>query len=203
MIVIIDYGLGNVRSIFAKIDQMNEPVIISNTIADIESAEKIILPGVGAFDSGMENIRKFGIQDILNKKIKIDKIPILGICLGMQLLSQKSEEGALDGLGYIKSHVKKFHFEQSANLNIPHMGWNTIMKMQESPLLHGIENHSRFYFVHSFHLVCESQENIVAVTEYGIRFPSVVMAENIFGVQFHPEKSHKQGIQLLRNFVRL
>jgi glutamine amidotransferase len=203
MIVIIDNELGNVRSIYAKIEQMGEHVCISHSVNDIENADKLILPGVGAFDTGMEKIRENGILEILNKKVMQDKIPILGICLGMQLLSNNSEEGFAAGFGFIQSVTKKFYFSPSFNLNIPHMGWNTIQIKRESPLLKSIDNHSRFYFVHSYHLVCQEPENIVAETSYGYDFPSIIQKDNIFGVQFHPEKSHKQGLQLIRNFVRI
>jgi imidazole glycerol-phosphate synthase subunit HisH len=203
MITIIDYGLGNVRSIYAKIEQMNEPVTISSDIGAIESADKIILPGVGAFDSGMENIRKLGIREILDNKVIRDKIPILGICLGMQLMTRKSEEGTLPGLGYVDADTKKFRFDAKTGLNIPHMGWNTITINKESPLLNGIVNNSRFYFVHSYHVTCDHSENTMASTLYGYEFASIIQQENIFGVQFHPEKSHKQGIQLIKNFVRM
>ena len=203
MIVIIDYGLGNIRSIFAKIDQMNEPVTISSDIEVIENADKIILPGVGAFDSGMENIRNLGIREILDKKVTIDKIPILGICLGMQLLTQKSEEGMLPGLGYVDAVTKKFWFGATTSLNLPHMGWNTITFKGDSPLLNGITDNSRYYFVHSYHVVCDHPENVMASTRYGYDFPSIIRKDNIFGVQFHPEKSHKQGIRLIKNFVKI
>jgi glutamine amidotransferase len=203
MILIIDYGLGNVRSIYAKIEQMGEPVTISSDIESIENADKIILPGVGSFDSGMENIRKLGIRDTLDRKVCRDKLPILGICLGMQLLTRKSEEGMLPGLGYIDADTRKFSFGTTTNLNIPHMGWNTIIINQRSPLLEGIVTNLRFYFVHSYHVACDLPENIVASTQYGYEFPSIIQQENIFGVQFHPEKSHKQGIQLIKNFVRM
>jgi len=203
MIVIIDLGWGNVRSVYAKIDQMNEPVIISSDIEKIETADKIILPGVGAFDYGMKKIQSLGIKEIIDKKIIREKIPILGICLGMQLFSQNSEEGKLPGLGYIDVITKKFYFSDTVSLNIPHMGWNTIRIKNVSPLLKGIEDNSRFYFVHSYHLSIDSGDIVIASTVYGYDFPSIIQHDNIFGVQFHPEKSHKQGIQLIRNFVKM
>jgi glutamine amidotransferase len=203
MIIIIDYGLGNVRSIYAKVEQMNEPVTVSSDICTIENADKIILPGVGAFDFGIENIRKLGIREILDKKVTRDKIPVLGICLGMQLFTRKSEEGKLPGLGYIDAETKKFSIGTPTDLNIPHMGWNTITINMESPLLNGIENNSRFYFVHSYHVICDHIENIMASTLYGYEFPSIIQQDNIFGVQFHPEKSHRLGIHLIKNFVRM
>jgi glutamine amidotransferase len=202
MIVVIDYGLGNVRSIYAKIEQMGENVKISHEISDIECAEKIIIPGVGSFDAGMKKLHDLNIVEMLNKKVIHEKIPILGICLGMQLFTQRSEEGRVSGLSYIDAETKKFSFYPLQQQNIPHMGWNTISIGKQSPILHNIDNGSRFYFVHSYHVVCNEPDITTAVTYYGYNFPSIIQKDNIIGVQFHPEKSHRQGIQLLRNFVR-
>jgi imidazole glycerol-phosphate synthase subunit HisH len=202
MIIIIDYGLGNVRSIYAKINQMGENVKISGDVADIENADKIILPGVGSFDSGMKKIHDLHFAEILRAKVIRDKVPILGICLGMQLLTQRSEEGYLNGLGYLPAMTKRFNFRDTEQHNVPHMGWNTISIEQQSKILEHIDNNSRFYFVHSYHVYCNDPENIIALTNYGYVFPSIVQKGNIIGVQFHPEKSHKQGIQLLKNFIR-
>lgn len=203
MIVIIDYGLGNVRSIYAKLEQMGETVTVSGSIAEIESADKLILPGVGAFDAGMKNIRTLEIIPLLDKKVNREHIPILGICLGMQILTKKSDEGTLSGLGYVDAETVRFKFDPSTSLNIPHMGWNTIQFRQDTPLLEHIPDNSRFYFVHSFHVQCSDKSNIIAMTNYGYDYPSIIQRENLFGVQFHPEKSHQQGIQLLKNFARL
>ena len=203
MIVIIDYGLGNVRSIYAKFVQIGENVKISGSFADIESADKIILPGVGAFDAGMENLRNLEIIPLLNKKVNHERIPILGICLGMQILTTKSDEGISSGLGYVDAETVRFKFDPSTSLNIPHMGWNTIQFRQDTPLLEQIPDNSRFYFVHSFHVQCFEKNNIIAITNYGYDYPSIIQKENIYGVQFHPEKSHSQGIQLLKNFAHL
>jgi len=203
MITIIDYGLGNVRSIYAKIEQMGEDVKISCSIPEIETADKIILPGVGAFDAGMENLRKLEIIPLLDKKVKQERTPILGICLGMQIFTQKSEEGRSTGLGYIDADTVRFKFDPSSSQNIPHMGWNTIYIQRNTALLEQIPDNSRFYFVHSFHVQCRDRNNVTALTNYGYSYPSVIQKDNIHGVQFHPEKSHKQGIQILKNFVRL
>lgn len=203
MIVIIDYGLGNVRSILAKYEQMGEEVLISNTIEEIEMAERLILPGVGAFGTGMEHLADLDLIPILTRKVKKERVPILGICLGMQLLTNHSEEGSASGLGYIDAETRRFSFSDNAPLNIPHMGWNTIQIEKDGPLFAEIPDNSRFYFVHSYHVICSDKKDIGAVTQYGYDYSSVIQKENIVGVQFHPEKSHKQGIQLLRNFARL
>lgn len=203
MITIIDYGLGNVRSIFAKLHQMGEEVQISNDSTDIEDSDKFILPGVGAFDTGMKNLTELGLSELLHKKIIREKSPILGICLGMQLITQKSEEGVRNGLGYIPAKAIKFHFNLDPNFPVPHIGWNTIaIKNVDSPLLKGIPEASRFYFVHSYYVKCEDEADITANTCYGITFTSIIQHENIHGVQFHPEKSHHQGLTLLKNFAR-
>jgi len=201
MIVIIDYALGNVRSIYAKLHQMGEEVKISNDIADIKKADKFILPGVGSFDRGMSNLSDIGIIGELNKKVIKEKTPVLGICLGMQLFTQNSQEGEKKGLSYIDAETIKFNFPRE-QYSIPHMGWNNIDIKKECDILTKIANQSRFYFVHSFHLKCNFEQDVIASTHYGYEFPSIIQHENIFGVQFHPEKSHNQGLQLLRNFAR-
>jgi glutamine amidotransferase len=203
MIVIVDYGLGNVRSIAAKIDQMGQDVIISNDISQIEDADKIILPGVGSFDSGIKNLQSLNLLETLNKKIKIDKIPILGICLGMQLFTRKSEEGQLNGLSFIDAETIKFQFGHDRIHQIPHMGWNTIQIKKDSRILKEVFDNSRFYFVHSYHVVCKDENIITATTDFGYPFTSIIEKDNIFGVQFHPEKSHKQGMRILKNFSSL
>lgn len=170
---------------------------------DIECAEKIIIPGVGAFDNAMKQLNEYGIIHLLNHKVNQVKIPLLGICLGMQILAKKSEEGKLPGLGWIDAEVKKFRFENNehSSLKIPHMGWNKLMIKNPNPLFDGLDSESRFYFVHSYHMVCNNKNNVLAKTEYGYDFASVVSRDNIIGVQFHPEKSHKFGMKLLKNFI--
>lgn len=202
MIVIVDYGLGNVRSIYAKIDQMGEEVKISSEKSDIESADSLILPGVGAFDTGMNNLKTLDLIDILYRKIIRERIPVLGICLGMQLFTNKSEEGVQEGLSYIDADTVRFNFGEGISLAIPHMGWNTIQKKREMSVLAEIADYSRFYFVHSYHVVCHVPQDIVATTYYGFDYPSIIQKDNIVGVQFHPEKSHKQGIMILKNFIK-
>ena len=203
MITIIDYGTGNLGSIKNMLKKIGVQSIISNKIPDIKRAERLILPGVGAFNNGMKNLREMGFVDILNHKVLEDKTPVLGICLGMQLLAKESEEGQLPGLGWVDAHIKRFHFDSSFyNLKIPHMGWNTIEIKKENNLMKDLYEENRFYFVHSYHMVAEKEEIILSETGYGYKFVSSIAEGNILGVQFHPEKSHKFGMKLLSNFAR-
>ena len=202
MITIVDYGMGNLGSIKNMLKRVGAACLVSSKASDIEQAEKVILPGVGSFDAGMKVLEELKILPMLDKKALIDRIPILGVCLGMQLLMGRSEEGQRPGLGWIKGEVVKFRFEgQDNRLKIPHMGWNAIVAAKPSPLLQGIDAESRFYFVHSFHVECGDPEDILARTEHGYSFVSALQRGNIMGVQFHPEKSHKFGMQLLKNFA--
>ncbi|HEC91426.1 MAG TPA: imidazole glycerol phosphate synthase subunit HisH [Candidatus Atribacteria bacterium] len=202
MIVIIDYGVGNVGSILNMLKKIKADAKISSDISDIEMADKLILPGVGSFDDAIKNIKAAGLLPTLNEKVIKNKTPILGICLGMQLFSEKSEEGSLPGLGWIKGETVRFKLlNKQKKLKIPHMGWNTIKVERDSTLLKGLYENARFYFVHSYHLKCYNEKDIVATTWHGYNFPSIVEKNNIVGVQFHPEKSHKFGMQILKNFV--
>jgi glutamine amidotransferase len=202
MIVIIDYGLGNLNSIANMLKKVGCSSITSSDKAVIEKADKIILPGVGAFDNGMENLSRQGLIPVLNDIVLNKKVPVLGICLGMQLFSKKSEEGKLSGLGWLDCDVIRFQFNKDhPELKIPHMGWNYLKTLQDHPLVAGLNSESRFYFIHSYYLKCSDQNYIVAETNHGLDFPSVVAKENIMGVQFHPEKSHKFGMGILKNFA--
>lgn len=206
MIAIIDYKAGNVGSIqnmLAKIGRND--VCITNSIEEINKASKIILPGVGSFDYGMQKLNALGIIETLNHQALVAKIPVLGICLGAQLLTEKSEEGEpISGLGWIPGETVKFKKElfQDAQLKVPHMGWADLSYDEDSALLRRLHN-ARFYFVHSYHIVCYNEDNCVAKCNYGYSFPAIVQAENIWGCQFHPEKSHRFGMQLLENFSNL
>lgn len=202
MITIIDYGLGNTGSILNMLKKINTKAIISSRIEDIKAADKLILPGVGAFDNGISSLNERGFIKLLHERIIENKVPILGICLGMQLLTKSSEEGNFKGLGFINAKTIKFKFNNN-NLKIPNMGWNFINQEKESKLLLGLDRNSRFYFVHSYYVACEEKEDILATTVYGFPFVSAFEVKNIFGVQFHPEKSHKFGMQLLKNFTEL
>ena len=202
MIAIIDYNMGNVGSILNMLKKIGAPGVISRERQVIEQADKLILPGVGAFDRGMKNLKDLGLIDLLQDLVVRQHRPILGICLGNQLFSQQSEEGSLLGLGWIHAQTKRFDFSGTAqSLKIPHMGWNTIEIQKNCPLFEGLKEESRFYFVHSYHVVCQDPEDIATQTFYGYNFVSSVQKDNILGVQFHPEKSHTFGIHLFRNFL--
>lgn len=203
MIVIVDYGMGNLRSIQNKIERLDENVIISSKIEDIERADRLILPGVGAFDAAMANLRQLGMIPVLDKKVLRDNVPTLGICLGMQLFSKFGEEGNVDGLGWIDARTVRFDFGGNGHgLKIPHMGWNSITVRKPSPVLDGIDLGANFYFVHSYHVRCNDPADVLATTNYGLDFASMVQHDNIIGAQFHPEKSHFHGVRLLENFAR-
>jgi glutamine amidotransferase len=203
MIVIVDYGMGNLRSIRNKIERLDASVIISSNLDDIERADRLILPGVGAFDAAMTNLKRLGIIPVLNKKVLADRTPILGICLGMQLFSKFSEEGNVEGLGWIDARTIRFNFGGNGHgLKVPHMGWNSIDVRKPSLYLDGIDLNANFYFVHSYHVRCNDPDDVLATTSYGIEFASMVQRDNIIGAQFHPEKSHFHGVRLLENFAR-
>lgn len=204
MIAIIDYNMGNVASIENILRKIGAEAIVTSDLSIIRQADKIILPGVGAFDYGMKNLNDLGISQVLKEKVLEDNIPLLGICLGMQLLTEDSQEGTLKGLGLIKSHTIKFISEYNGEkLRIPHMGWDYINPQKDTWLFKNFLDKMRFYFVHSYFVECENDENILATTEYGREFASVIGKDNILGVQFHPEKSHKYGMNLLKNFVEM
>ncbi len=200
-IVIVDYGMGNSSSIKNMLKKVGANSIISNDIKEITSATKLVLPGVGSFDLAMKNIKESGLLPILEKKVLIDKTPILGICLGMQLMCSSSEEGIDKGLNWISADVKKFKFEDKS-LRVPHMGWNIVRPKENKGLFENLfDDESRFYHVHSFFVKLVGDDVETASTEYGHDFTSAFQKNNIYGVQFHPEKSHKFGMQLFRNFI--
>ena len=202
MIIIVDYGLGNLASIQNMLKYLEiKDVKISSSIEELNNAKKIILPGVGAFDNGMKNLKKLNIIEVLNKKVLVDKIPFLGICLGMQLMTRSSEEGKLKGLAWIDAETKKFTIPK--DFKVPHMGWNSVRQNKDSSLLLNISNSFRFYFVHSYYVHCNDTKDILLSTKYNFYFASAVQKDNMFGVQFHPEKSHRYGMQLIKNFASL
>lgn len=204
MIVIVDYKMGNVGSVLNMLKVVGAPARISSDAAEIAAADKLILPGVGAFDTGMTHLREMGFVDLLNRRVLEERVPVLGICLGMQLLTERSEEGKLPGLGWIPGETIRFRFDPAATgLKIPHMGWNTAHAQRSDSLFRGAEEESRFYFVHSFHVVCAAEADRLAITHHGYDFTSAVQRANILGTQFHPEKSHRFGMNLLRNFAAL
>lgn len=206
MLTIIDYQVGNLQSIRNMLRKVSgRDVCISESPDDIAAADKLILPGVGHFDYGMKQLKQSGLVDVLNKRVLDDKVPILGICLGAQLLTRGSEEGIRPGLGWIDAYTRRFRAEDMpAGYKVPHMGWGDIRIQQPThPLFLDFLPNPRFYFVHSYHIVCEDKADELAECQYGYPFTAGVARGNIMGVQFHPEKSHKYGMTLLRNFVNL
>ena len=204
MIAIINYGLGNVKAFAQAYKKMNIRAIIATQPDDLVNATKIILPGVGAFDRAMSLLERSGIRKTLEELVFNYGTPVLGICVGMQILSLSSEEGTVPGLGWLDGVVKKFNFSSNIqNIYVPHMGWNSICPVKESGLLRKLDQGSRFYFLHSYYLHCNRDEDAIALTDYGGYFVCAVNHKNIYGVQFHPEKSHHWGMQLLKNFAEL
>lgn len=203
MITIIDYGMGNTGSIVNMLKKIGVNSQITSDPEEIAKARKIILPGVGHFDRAMEKISQNGLREILDQKALKEKVPFLGICLGMQLLTKSSEEGQCPGLGWIPAKTIRFRFPQESPLKIPHMGWNLVYRATPCPLTENFESEHRFYFVHSYHAQVEDEKYSILKTEHGYSFDSAIQNDNIFGVQFHPEKSHRFGMRLLENFARL
>lgn len=204
MIVIIDYGVGNINAFVNVYKRLNIPTKIARTEADLEGAEKLILPGVGHFDHAMEELIKSGMLNKLNELVLEKKVPVIGICVGMQMMANSSDEGVCEGLKWIDATVKKFD-ETKINqvTRLPHMGWNDVTPIVKNPLFEGLENDSLFYFLHSYYFECNNSEDILAVSDYGGDFTCAAHHGNVYGIQFHPEKSHKYGETLLHNFAKL
>jgi len=204
MIAIIDYGLGNIKAFANVYKRLNIPHCFANTPDKLEQASKIILPGVGAFDYAMSLLNNSGMRETLDSFVLDKGVPVLGICVGMQILADSSEEGMLDGLGWIAGDVKKFDHERfTQKTHLPHMGWNDVLPQGNDGLFRNLESEARFYFLHSYYFAPHNPDHVLAVTDYDGRYASSVRAGNVFGVQFHPEKSHQWGIQLLRNFAEI
>jgi imidazole glycerol-phosphate synthase subunit HisH len=204
LITIIDYKMGNLGSIKNMFKYLGIESKIESDPDKIINASKILLPGVGSFKKAMANLDKGGFLPILEKKIINEKTPIMGICLGMQLLFETSEEGNCNGLGFIKGDVVRFNFnDENRKFNIPHMGWNIVKMKKDSLLSQNMYNENKFYFVHSYHAQCKDNEDVLMSTNYGYEFVSGIEKDNIFGFQFHPEKSHKYGKKLFENFINL
>jgi len=205
MIAIINYGSGNVRAIGNIYDRLNIPYLIVSQASEItDKITKIILPGVGSFDETMSMLLKSGFRVLLDEMVLEKKMPALGICVGMQILSDGSDEGELAGLGWIPGRVSKF--DKNLLLHkpkLPHLGWNSVDIKKISPIMQDIDTEHGFYFIHSYYFECADAQDILTTTQYGINFSSAVNRDNIFGTQFHPEKSHSNGIQLLKNFANL
>ena len=201
-VAIVDYGMGNVGSIRNMLRKVGARTLVASTPEALEGAAKIILPGVGAFNQGMGKLEAGGFRGALDHLVLERGVPILGICLGMQLFTHSSEEGSRPGLGWVDAHTERFQRERiPASLRIPHMGWNTVTLRKPSPLFDGLTEEQRFYFLHSYHVVCEDAADVLTETEYGYPFVSAFSRGNIIGAQFHPEKSHRFGMEFFRRFV--
>jgi imidazole glycerol-phosphate synthase subunit HisH len=202
VIGIINYGLGNIAAFSNVYSSLSIPHQICSNKADLKGITKLIIPGVGAFDYAMGQLINSGMKEELDTMVLERKIPILGVCVGMQMLAKWSEEGSLPGLGWIDGTVRKFQDSQIPHkAPLPHMGWNNILHRDGHPLFAGLDEKKRFYFLHSYYFECADEEDIVATSDYGKRFSCAVNNKNIQGVQFHPEKSHSNGTQLLKNFA--
>jgi glutamine amidotransferase len=203
MLVIVDYKMGNLHSVKKKLDFLKVDSVISSDPAILLSASKLILPGVGHFGRAMENLRKLNLIDALNEAVIEKKTPVLGICLGMQLMAKSSEEGDVEGLGWFDADVIKIQVSDTIKFKIPHIGWNTINNEKESILMQDIADESEFYFVHAYHMQCHDTNDILNTTTYNRKMVSAIEKNNIFGVQYHPEKSHEVGEKLISNFIKL
>jgi imidazole glycerol-phosphate synthase subunit HisH len=203
MITIIDYGMGNLGSVHNMFKYIGVNTSITNSISEIEKAKKILLPGVGSFDKAISKIEELNLKAVLDYKALEEQIPILGICLGMQILTNSSEEGRLRGFGWIPGKTIKFISKDDKKIKIPHMGWNITTNRNESILTSDLPNDSRFYFVHSYYVKVVNRAHVILETHYGSRFDAAIQRENIFGAQFHPEKSHRFGMKFLENFSKI
>lgn len=202
MIGIIDYGLGNIMALANVYRRLNIPYLIVQSKADVKSISKFILPGVGAFDTAMSRYKASGLAELIHTRV-IAGTPILGICVGMQMLGKTSEEGSLPGLGWINATIKKIKISDKNRFPLPHMGWNDVVPKIPNSLFKGLEVPTPFYFLHSYEIFCSDETFVVATTEYSSTISVAVNSKNIFGVQFHPEKSHLGGELLLKNFAEL
>lgn len=204
MISIINYGSGNINAIANIYERLKIPYKIANHPAEVIGAKKIFLPGVGAFDETINMLDQLGFRAVLDKEVLENKVPVIGICVGMQILAESSEEGTLPGLGYIKGRVKKIDASLlTAKPKLPHLGWNTVNLKKANPIFNNIEEQMGFYFLHTYYFECAEEADVLAETHYGKTFASAVNHENVYGMQFHPEKSHHNGVNLLHNFALL
>lgn len=204
MIAILDYGLGNVTAFCNVYKRLNIKYTLVSTESDLLNASRIVLPGVGSFDYAMKTFNQSGLRDALDYQVVEKRVPVLGICVGMQMMAKRSEEGQLNGLGWFDAEVR--HFDKVVGLqssNVPHMGWNDVMPIVTHPLFDGLELDARFYFLHSYYFVEGDSSQIMAQTDYNGLYTSAAYNDNIFGIQFHPEKSHHWGIKLLKNFAEM
>lgn len=204
MITIIDYGLGNIQAFVNVYKRLHIPVVVARSAHELLGATKLILPGVGAFDHAMERLNASGMRETLDELVLVKKMPVIGICVGMQILADGSDEGTLPGLGWVSGRVRHFRSVPGLErLALPHMGWNDVEPARLNPLFKGFEQEARFYFLHSFYFECAQPSHAAARASYGLDFSCAVSVENVYGVQFHPEKSHHFGVGLLKNFAEL
>lgn len=204
MMTIVDYGLGNVLAFATVYKRLNVPVTVAKTASDLQQASRIILPGVGSFDHAMELLDASGMRTCLDERVREAGVPVLGICVGMQIIAESSEEGRLRGLGWIRGRVRKFDASRLAHKpHLPHMGWNDVRAVKHSALFEQLDAQASFYFLHSYYFECAAADDVLAVSNYGGEFSCAVSSNNVYGVQFHPEKSHRFGTQLLKNFSEL
>lgn len=202
-VVIVNYGMGNLNSVKRALDRMQVDSVISSKSQDIIESDKIILPGVGHFGKAMSNLKELNLIDTLHEAVLVKKKPILGICLGMQLMATRSEEGDSAGLNWFDAEIVKFRVSDNLKFKVPHMGWNTVTVKKDSNLMSDLPDPKEFYFVHSYHFQISDQTEVLNESVYDYNFVSAVEKENIFGVQYHPEKSHDTGAKLLKNFIEL
>lgn len=201
MITVVDYGMGNLGSVLNMFKRIGAEAVSTGEPEAAARATKLLLPGVGAFDNAMSRINESGLREVLDRKAMVERIPILGICLGMQLLTRSSEEGKLPGLGWISAAARRF--PDSPSLKVPHMGWNAVLPAREDPLIDGLPEEARFYFVHSYYVLADDPGDSLLKAEHGIAFDAAIGHGNVYGAQFHPEKSHRYGMKLLQNFAAL
>jgi imidazole glycerol-phosphate synthase subunit HisH len=200
-ITVVDCGTGNLQSVNRRLDQLGAEVMVTSDPARVASAGKILLPGVGHFGRAMENLSHSGLADALNEAVLVKRVPILGICLGMQLMASSSAEGGSRGLGWFGGSVVRLEVHDKLHFKVPHMGWNQVQRRKQSLLLKNIPDGSEFYFVHSYYYAAENEDEVLLTSDYSRSFACGIERENIFGVQFHPEKSHEVGTTMLRNFI--
>jgi glutamine amidotransferase len=204
VVTVVDLGVGNLGAIPNMLRRLGASAVITSSADDIAAASKLVLPGVGAFDPASARLDELGLRDALTQQVQDREVPVLGLCLGMQLLAESSEEGVRPGLGWIPGKVVRFRLDGSdASLRVPEMGWNHVRAVRPHPLLEGLGDRPRFYFAHSYHIECTRQEDVAAVTTYGYQFASVVTRAHVMGAQFHPEKSHRFGMKIFENFLGL
>jgi len=192
--------MGNLRSVEKKFERVGAKAIVTSNLSEISNASKLVLPGVGHFASGVTKLKDSGIWDVLNEKVLVKKTPILGICLGMQLMAKSSEEGNIPGFNWIDAEVVRFNVGDTLKFKVPHIGWNTVSLMKDSFLYKNISSDAYFYFVHSYHIKCNNIYDILTTSEYDYKFTSSIQIDNILGTQFHPEKSHDWGETIFKNF---